>query len=129
MLHLQGIPLGTDATHLNVIIEGVPDAHNGHIGVYARDGVVVFQYEHDKAGATLASKLSGFTGTLVADAEHRHNAAFADGSIVEAGCNAHGERKLEAAEQTRPALAAEGRTFIQGGLRRGGSGERAGADP
>lgn len=105
--------MGTDATHLNVIIEGVPGTHNGHIEVYQRDGVAVFQYEHDKAGATLASKLSGFTGTLLADAEHRHNAAFADGSIVEAGCNAHGERKLEAAEQTRPALAAAGRTFIK----------------
>lgn len=110
---LAGVWMATDATHLNVIIEGVPGTHSGHLEVYQRDGQVVFHYEPDKNGDTLASKLTKFRGTLVADAEHRHNAAFADGSIIEAGCNAHGERKLEAAEKTRPALAAEGRTFIK----------------
>jgi len=96
-----------------VLVPDVPGTHNGHIEVFQREGTVVFQYEHDKAGAALASKLKPFSGTLVADAEHRHNASFADGTIIEAGCNAHGERKLEAAEKTRPALAAEGRAFIK----------------
>jgi transposase len=110
---LEGSWMAHDATHLNVLVPDVPGTHNGHIEVYQREGTVVFQYEHDKAGATLASKLQPFRGTLVVDAEHRHNASFADGTIVEAGCNAHGERKLEAAENSRPALAAEGRTFIK----------------
>ncbi len=110
---LAGEWMATDATSLNVLIQGVPGTHSGHLEVYQRDGLVVMQYEPDKCGATLASKLSSFEGTLVADAEHRHNEAFADGTIVEAGCNAHGERKLEAAEKTRPALAAEGRGFIK----------------
>ncbi len=110
---LGGTWMATDATSLKVIVEDVPGTHSGHVEVYQRDELVVFQYEPDKAGATLASKLSKFSGTLLADAEHRHNATFADGTIIEAGCNAHGERKLEEAEKSRPALAAEGRTFIQ----------------
>ena len=110
---LAGSWMAHDATHLNVLVPDVPGTHNGHIEVYQREGTVVFQYEHDKAGATLASKLAKVEGTLVVDAEHRHNASFATGTIIEAGCNAHGERKLEAAEKSRPALAAEGRRFIQ----------------
>ena len=110
---LAGSWMAHDATHLNVLVPDVPGTHNGHIEVFQRDGTVVFQYEHDKAGATLASKLKPFRGTLVVDAEHRHNASFTDGTITEAGCNAHGERKLEAAEKTRPRLGAEGRAFIQ----------------
>ena len=102
-----------DATHLNVLVPDVPGTHNGHLEVFQRDGIVVFQYEHDKAAKPLATKLTTFTGTLVADAEHRHNATFATGRVIEAGCNAHGERKLEAAENSRPALASEGRTFIK----------------
>ena len=110
---LAGRWMATDATPLKVIVEDVPGTHSGHIEVYQRDGLVVLQYEADKAGETLASKLSKFSGTLLADAEHRHNATFADGTITEAGCNAHGERKFEEAEKSRPALAAEGRTFIK----------------
>lgn len=110
---LAGEWMTHDATHLNVIVPDVPGTHNGHLEVFQRDGVVVLQYEHDKAGANLASKLTTFEGTLVADAEHRHNETFATGRVLEAGCNAHGERKLEAAENSRPALAAEGRTFIK----------------
>ena len=110
---LAGPWMATDGTSLKVIVPDVPGTHGGHIEVYQRNGLVVFQYEPDKAAETLASKLKGFSGILVADAEHRHNAAFADGTILEAGCNAHGERKFEEAEKTRPALAAEGRSFIK----------------
>lgn len=109
---LAGDWLATDATSLKVIVEGVPGTHSGHLEVFQREGLVVFQYEPEKGAATLASKLSGFEGTLLADQEHRHNAVFADGTVVEAGCNAHGERKLEAAEKSRPVLAKEGRDFI-----------------
>lgn len=110
---LAGSWMATDATSLKVIVPDVPGTHSGHIEVYQRNGLVVLQYEPDKAAETLATKLTDFHGILVADAEHRHNAAFADGTILEAGCNAHGERKFEQAEKTRPALAAEGRRFIQ----------------
>ena len=38
--------------------------------------------------------------TLTADAEHRYNAVYATGRVIEAGCNAHGRRKFRDAEQT-----------------------------
>jgi len=63
----------------------VPGTHSGHLEVFQREGLVVFQYEPEKGAATLASKLSGSEGTLLADQEHRHNAVFADGTVVEAG--------------------------------------------
>ena len=60
----------------------------------------------------LAAKLAGFACLLVADAEHRHNVLFEDGTIVEAGCNAHGRRRLRDAEAVQPVLAKEGGAFI-----------------
>lgn len=72
----------------------------------------MFQYEPDKTGDTVAAKLQPFRGILTADAEHRFNAVYASGHIVEAGCNAHGRRKFRDAEATRPDLAAEGGGFL-----------------
>lgn len=109
---LAGTWMATDATGLKVLIPGLPSAHNGHIEVYRRDDLVVFQYEHDKGAEGLAQKLRPFTGVLVADAEHRHNAVFVDGSVLEAGCNAHGRRKFRDAEDVQPVLAKEGGAFI-----------------
>src|SRR5690606_31220278 len=76
------------------------------------DELVVFQYEPHKGGDALANKLAAFAGILVADAEHRHNALFETGRILEAGCNAHGRRRLRDAESVQPVLAAEGGAFI-----------------
>ena len=109
---LSGPWMATDATHLAVVVKGVPGTHRGYLEVFVRDDLVVMQYEPEKGGATLASKLAPFSGTLLADAEHRHNAVFAREAVLEAGCNAHGRRKLEAAETTQPSLAAEGGRFI-----------------
>jgi transposase len=72
---------------------------------------VVFQYEPSKDGQTQASKLSNYYGTLLVDAEHRYNETI-DQGIPEAGCNAHGRRKLRDAEQVQPVLAAEGGRFL-----------------
>ena len=109
---LAGEWMATDATGLKVLVPGVKGSHNGHLEVYRRDDLVVFQYEPNKGSEALVSKLAPFTGTLVADAEHRHNPVFADGRVVEAGCNAHGRRKLRDAEAVQPALAAEGGQFV-----------------
>lgn len=106
--------MATDATSLKVLIPGLPGSHSGHLEVYRNDQQVVFQYEPHKGADVLAAKLAPFKGTLVADAEHRHNAVFADGSVQEAGCNAHGRRKLRDAEVAQPVLAAEGGDFIAG---------------
>jgi transposase len=104
--------MATDATGLKVLIPGLFGTHNGHLEVYRRCDLVVFQYEAEKGSETLVSKLAGFSGVLVADAEHRHNAVFANGNIVEAGCNAHGRRRFRDAETVQPVLAKEGGTFI-----------------
>lgn len=104
--------MATDATGLKVLIPGLPGTHSGHLEVYRRPDQVVFQYEPHKGADVLAAKLAPFEGILVADAEHRHNAAFKDGSIVEAVCNAHGRRKLRDAELVQPVLAKEGGAFI-----------------
>ena len=104
--------MATDATGLKVLVPGLGRSHNGYLEVYRRDDLVVFQYEAEKGGETLASKLKPLEGTLVADAEHRHNPVYASGRVKEAGCNAHGRRKFEDAEATQPALAVEGGGFI-----------------
>jgi len=109
---LAGAWMATDATGLKVLIPKLPGTHNGHLEVYRRDGLVVFQYEPHKGAEALADKLASFAGVLVADAEHRHNATFASGRIIEAGCNAHGRRKLRDAEDVQPVLAKEGGDFI-----------------
>lgn len=109
---LAGDWMATDATGLKVLIPNLPGSHNGHMEVYRRDDVVVFQYEADKGSEALVSKLAPFAGLLVADAEHRHNPVFKDGRILEAGCNAHGRRKWRDAENIQPALAKEAGAFI-----------------
>ncbi len=104
--------MATDGTGLKVLIPGLPAAHNGYIELYRKDEVAVFQYEPEKGGESVVSKLALFCGTLTADAEHRFKAVYATGRVVEAGCNAHGRRKFRDAEATQPVLAAEGGRFI-----------------
>ncbi len=95
-----------------MLVPKLPAAHNGYVELYRNRDVAVFQYEADKAADAVVAKLAPFRGTLTADAEHRFNAVFATGRVVEAGCNAHGRRKFRDAEATRPDLAAEGGAFI-----------------
>jgi transposase len=109
---LAGSWMATDATGLKVLIPKLKGTHSGYLEVYRRDELAVFQYEPHKGGDVLEAKLKGFSGVLVADAEHRHNGVFASGAVLEAGCNAHGRRKFRDAEATRPVLAAEGGAFI-----------------
>ena len=109
---LRGNWMATDATGLKVLIPGLPGSHNGHMEVYRRDDLVVFQYEAHKGADALVAKLKRFAGLLVADAEHRHNPLFVSGRILEAGCNAHGRRKWRDAEKVQPTLAKEAGAFI-----------------
>jgi hypothetical protein len=104
--------MATDGTGLKVLIQKLPVAHNGYIELYRNHELAVFQYEPDKTGEVVATKLKPFRGTLTADAEHRFNGVFASGDVLEAGCNAHGRRKFQDAEATQPVLAVEGGAFI-----------------
>jgi transposase len=109
---LAGRWMATDATGLKVLVPKLPSAHNGYLELYRNHDAAVFQYEPDKDGKDVAEKLAPFAGTLTADAEHRYNAVYEGGRVVEAGCNAHGRRKFRDAEATQPVLAVEGGAFI-----------------
>jgi transposase len=109
---LAGSWMATDGTGLKVLVPGLPAAHDGYLELYRDDARAVFQYEPTKASADVVAKLASFVGTLTADAEHRFNAVYASGRIVEAGCNAHGRRKFRDAEAVQPVLAPEGGAFI-----------------
>ncbi|MCC7108647.1 MAG: IS66 family transposase [Deltaproteobacteria bacterium] len=109
---LAGHWMATDGTGLKVLVPKLPEAHDGYIELYRNRDVAVFQYEPDKGGESVVSKLASFRGTLTADAEHRFNAVYESGRVVEAGCNAHGRRKFSDAEATQPKLAVEGGAFL-----------------
>jgi hypothetical protein len=109
---LAGRWMATDGTGPKVLVPKLPAAHNGYVALYRNRDVAVFQYEPDKASDAVVAKLAPFRGTLTADAEHRFNAVFATGRVVESGCNAHGRRTFRDAEATRPSLATEGGAFI-----------------
>ncbi len=109
---LAGKWMATDGTGIKVLVPGLPAAHNGYIELYRNRECAVFQYAADKGSDQVVGKLRAFRGTLTADAEHRFNAVYASGNIIESGCNAHGRRKFRDAEQTQPVLAAEGGGFI-----------------
>jgi transposase len=109
---LEGSWMATDGTGLKVLIPKLPVAHDGYIELYRNRELAVFQYEPDKRSEHVVAKLRPFRGKLTADAEHRFNAVFASGHVIETGCNAHGRRKFRDAEETQPALGAEGGTFI-----------------
>src|SRR5690606_3382208 len=109
---LAGTWMATDGTGLKVLVPGLPAAHNGYVELYRNAECAVFQYAADKSSQDVVAKLHPFRGTLTADAEHRFNAVYATGRVLEAGCNAHGRRKFRDAEATQPVLAAEGGRFI-----------------
>ena len=92
---LAGSWMATDSTGLKVLVEGLPAAHNGYLELYRNREMAVFQYSATKTGDGVVDKLKAFTGKLTADAEHRYNAVFESGRVIEAGCNAHGRRNAD----------------------------------
>lgn len=104
--------MATDGTGIKVLVPGLESAHDGYVELYRDSERAVFQYAAHKGSEDLLQKLAPFSGTLTADAEHRFNALYASGRVIEAGCNAHGRRKFRDAEQTQPELAKEGGAFI-----------------
>jgi transposase len=110
---LAGGGIETDGTGFKVQIRGADGLHHGHLEVYHRGETVVFQYEPEKGGETQAAKLKTFAGWLLVDGESRYNETTrSNPRVVEANCNAHPRRKLEEAEATQPALAAEAGRFV-----------------
>jgi transposase len=72
--------MATDGTGINVLVPGLPAAHDGYLELYRNLSCAVFQYEATKASEQLVGNLEKFCGTLTADAEHRLNAAYTSGS-------------------------------------------------
>lgn len=109
---LAGRWMATDSTGLKVLIDKLPEAHNGYLELYRNREIAVFQDEATKHGEHVESKLATFRGTLTADAEHRFNSVYVDGSVIESGCNAHARRKFRDAEASQPVLTVEGGNFL-----------------
>ena len=109
---LAGQWMATDGTGLEVLVPGLSAAHDCTIELYRNAECAVFQYAPHKGSDDVVAKLAPFRGTLTADAEHRFNAVYATGRVLEAGCNAHGRRKFRDAEVTQPQLAKEGGAFL-----------------
>lgn len=104
--------MATDGTGIKVLLPGLSSAHDGYVELYRNQECAVFQYAAHKGSDDVVAKLAPFRGTLTADAEHRFNAVYATGRVIEAGCNAHGRRKFRDAEATQPVLAKEGGAFV-----------------
>ena len=109
---LAGSWIQSDGSGIDVMVEGHEGVARGIMDVFTRDDVAVFTFNLSKDGNDFADKLAKFTGTMVSDAESRLNVTYADGSVIEAGCNAHGLRKFEAAQGEQPVLALEAATFL-----------------
>ncbi|MCB9688376.1 MAG: transposase [Alphaproteobacteria bacterium] len=102
----------TDGSGFKVQIRGVDGLHHGHIEVYHRGDIVVFQYESEKGGETQAAKLQTYAGWLLVDGESRHNETTRrNPKIVEANCNAHQGGSWRR-PRPQPALAAEAGRFV-----------------
>ena len=103
--------MNADGSGIDVVVhkDGVA---RGIIDVFTREDIAVYTFSVSKNGKDFADRLAKFAGTLVADAESRMNEAYASGAITEAGCNSHGIRKFDGAENEYPILAEEGRQFV-----------------
>ena len=109
---LAGTWMGVDATSIKVIVDGFDGCWMGFVDVFCRDELTVYQFSITKHGDELAKKLAKFQGTLVCDAESRHNDLKADPNKVLANCNAHPRRKFRDAEKEQPKLAVEAGKFM-----------------
>jgi len=85
----------TDDTPVPVLSPGRGKTRTARLWVYARDDrpggdtsppAVWFQYSPDRKGEHPQRHLSGFTGTLQADAFAGYDALFDDGQVLEAAC-------------------------------------------
>jgi hypothetical protein len=105
--------LAFDGTGLKVRLEGRPTTWLGYLDVFNRDHVTVYQFVLTKHADELLGKLVDFKGTLVCDAESRHDALFASGERIVAHCNAHARRKFRDTEQFQPVLARKAGRFLK----------------
>ena len=103
----------------------------GRLWVYLDDRNVVYDFTPTKQGKGPAAYLTGFNGVLLADGGSEFNEAVRALGLTRAGCWLHARRYFIDAEETSPALAAEGIGFanrlfaIERGLNGADATERA----
>lgn len=108
-----GSHLATDGSGIKVRVPGLSGLQHAYLEVYHWGDMVVYQFELEKGGETQATKLAGFSGTLLRDAESRYNETFrGNPGIVDTNCNAHPRRQLKDAEAVQPVLANEAGRFV-----------------
>lgn len=105
-----GLHIGFDGTGLKTLVPGQSTAWPGYLEVYTRGDLSVFRYDVTKHADGLASRLDGYDGTLLCDAESRNLAGIAGAPV--AHCWAHPLRKLRDAASSCPQRAPEVMAFI-----------------
>lgn len=94
----------TDETGILVLDRKHPEGRfKGRMWVYCGEqGELSYAFTPTKESKWPVAHLHGFEGTLQADAYPGFDTLFADGSIVEAGCNAHARRRFKLASDQEP---------------------------
>lgn len=105
---LAGHALRADDTGLPVLDGETGKAVAGRLWVYLDDRNVVYDFTPTKQGKGPAAYLAGFKGVLLADGGSEFNEAVRALGLTRAGCWSHARRYFIDAEETSPALAAEG---------------------
>jgi transposase len=102
-LLLQRTKIHADDTPVSVLNPGRSGTHDGRFWVYADDtrprggaepSIAVFRFSAGRAGKHPGQHLTGFKGTLQADAFSGFDHLYRGGAMVEAGCIGHARRKL-----------------------------------
>jgi transposase len=102
----------TDATGLQVIVKGAPEAWDAILDVFNGDETTVYQFALTKHGDEIAALLRGFQGVVLCDAESRLNELCRQEGVRRANCNAHPRRAFRDAEKSQPVLARQGGQFL-----------------
>jgi hypothetical protein len=102
-LLLRRTKIHADDTPVTVLNPGRSGTHDGRFWVYADDtrprgggepSIAVFRFSAGRAGKHPGQHLTGFKGTLQADAFSGFDHLYRGGAMVEAGCLGHARRKL-----------------------------------
>jgi transposase len=110
--------LGTDDTPVKVLDPELDRTRTGRFWTYVGDDrhkYTAYDYTPHRKRDGPQAFLKGFQGVLQADAFGGYDGIFweSQGTILEAGCNAHARRKFYDARETSPQLAHEALGFFQ----------------
>ena len=99
--------IGLDDTWIRTLDPGAGKTHQSRLWGYYADDEFYCDYRRSRAGKWPAEFLTGYRGTIMADAYSGHHGLFADGQITPAACMAHARRKFEEALEAGELLASQ----------------------